>query len=194
MNLLALSPGGIIGIVVAAVVVLAIIIWLIATYNSLVVGRNSTDVAASDMDVYLKKRYDLIPNLVETVKGYAKHESGVLTAVTEARAKAQRATSAEEKIAADAEMTRALRSFNAVAENYPELKADANFRQLQASLSSIEADIANSRRYYNAKAGNYNAKILTFPTNIVAKLFKFKSKALFNVDDPEERKNVKVSF
>ena len=194
MELLALKVGAIIGIVAAGVVVLVLIIWLIATYNSLVGHRNSSDVALSDMDIYLKKRYDLIPNLVETVKGYAKHESELLTNVTNARARATAATTAEEKIAADAEVTKALRSINIVAENYPALKADASFMNLQKTLSSIEAEIANSRRYYNARVGTYNGKILRFPTNLVAKMFKFKSKPLYTVDDAAERQNVKVQF
>ena len=195
MKLLApLSIPAIITIVVIVVVVLSLVIWMIATYNSLVVSRNATDVASSDMDVYLKKRYDLIPNLVETVKGYAKHESEVLTAVTNARANAKAASTLEEKVAADVEVTRALRSINLVAEKYPDLKADTSFLKLQSTLSSVEEDIANSRRYFNAKVGSYNAKILKFPTNLLANLFKFKSRPLYQVDDPEERKTVKVSF
>ena len=195
MKLLAsLALPAIIAIVAVVAVVVILVVWVIATYNSLVVARNSTDVASSDMDVQLKKRYDLIPNMVETVKGYAKHENEVLTAVTQARANAMSATTPEEKVAADVEVTRALRSINIVAERYPELKADTSFLNLQNTLSSLENDIANSRRYFNARAGAYNAKILKFPTNLLAKLFKFKSRPLYAVDSPEERNNVKVSF
>lgn len=194
MKLLAIPVGAIIAIVAVVVIVIAIALWLIGTYNSLIARRNAADVASSDMDIYLKKRYDMIPNLVETVKGYAKHESEVLTSVTEARAKAAAATTTEEKIEADGELTKALRAINIVAESYPELKADKNFLELQKTLAAVESDIANSRRYYNAKAGNYNEKILKFPTNIVAKMFNFKAAPLFAVDDPAERKNVKVQF
>lgn len=194
MTLLSLSVGAIVGISVAAAVVLVLIIFIIATYNSLVSNRNACEVAYSDMDIYLKKRFDLIPNLVETVKGYAKHESEVLTKITEARARVSAAKDADEKIKAEADLSRALRSINIVAENYPALKADSSFLNLQNSLSSVEADIANSRRYYNARAGAYNEKLLKFPTNLVAGAFKFKARALYEVDDPAERQNVKVSF
>lgn len=196
MNIIALGAPAIAGIVIAAVAAVVIIfaIWLIASYNSLVTERNATDIAAADMDVYLKKRYDLIPNIVETVKGYASHESEVLTNVTNARANAQSAKTTNEKIAADVEVTRALRSINLVAENYPALKADSNFMSLQHTLSALETEIAQSRRYYNARAGAYNVKILRFPTNIVAGIFRFKSKPLYTVEDSAEKENVKVQF
>lgn len=194
MNLLALGIGGIIGIIVAVVVVLAIIIWFIATYNSFVGLRSSGEEAFSTMDVYLKKRYDLIPNLVNTVKGYTKHESEVLTRITEARSHAQAATTPEEKIAADAQLTQALRSINVVVENYPALKADTGFLSLQSNLSSIEAEIANSRKYYNAVAKNFNVKRERIPSNIVAKFMKLKKLPYYEVDDAVERKNVKVEF
>ena len=193
MNFLALTTGGIIGIVVA-VVVLAIIIWFIATYNFFTSSKVAVEEAFSTMDVYLKKRYDLIPNLVETVKGYAKHESEVFEKVTNARASAMAAVTAEDKIAANAQLTRALRSINMVAENYPQLKADSGFLNLQGSLSQTEADIANSRKYYNAVVAAYNKKLVKIPAVIVAKICGFKKQPFFEVEDAAERQNVKVSF
>lgn len=194
MNLLALTTGGIIGIVVAAVVLIALIIWFIATYNFFVGTKTSIEEAFSTMDVYLQKRYDLIPNLVETVKGYAKHESEVLTNITNARAKVGSAVTAEDKITANAQLTNALRSINIVAENYPQLKADTNFLSLQNSLSQTEVEISNARRYYNGVVASYNKKTVKIPSAIVAKMFKFKKQPLFEVEDSQTRQNVKVSF
>lgn len=194
MNLLALTTGGIIGIVVAAVVLIALIIWFIATYNFFVGTKTSIEEAFSTMDVYLQKRYDLIPNLVETVKGYAKHESEVLTNITNARAKVGSAVTAEDKINANAQLTNALRSINIVAENYPQLKADTTFLSLQNSLSQTEVEISNARRYYNGVVASYNKKIVKIPSAIVAKMFKFKKQPLFEVEDSQTRQNVKVSF
>lgn len=194
MNLLALTTGGIIGIVVAAVVLIALIIWFIATYNFFVGTKTSIEEAFSTMDVYLQKRYDLIPNLVETVKGYAKHESEVLTNITNARAKVGSAVTAEDKINANAQLTNALRSINIVAENYPQLKADTNFLSLQNSLSQTEVEISNARRYYNGVVASYNKKTVKIPSAIVAKMFKFKKQPLFEVEDSQTRQNVKVLF
>lgn len=194
MNLLALGTGAIVGIVVAVVIVLAILIWIVAAYNGLAGSKINVEGAFSTIDVYLKKRYDLIPNLVETVKGYAKHESEVLTAVTNARARAQASSTDEEKIAANAQLTRALRSVNIVAEKYPDLKADSNFKSLQNSLQSVEGEIANSRKYYNAIVEVYNKKTVSFPSLIVAKMFGFKAKPFFTVEDEAERQTPKVQF
>lgn len=196
MNLLALSNGAVIGISVAAavIVVAALLIWFIATYNFFAGTKTSVEEAFSTMDVYLKKRYDLIPNLVETVKGYAKHENEVLTNITNARASVGAASTNEEKIAANARLSAALRSVNIVAENYPQLKADSNFSQLQHSLSQIESEISNSRRYYNGVVASYNKKVVKIPSAIVAKIFKFKKQPFFEVSDETERQNVKVSF
>lgn len=193
MNLLALGPWAITGIVAAAVVVV-ILLWFILTYNSFVGAKQNGEEAFATMDVYLKKRYDLIPNLVETVKGYAKHESEVFTNVTNARARAQAAATPEEKIEADANLTRALRSVNIVAENYPQLKADANFINLQNTLNSVENEIAQSRKYYNAVAKQFNVKTAKFPSNIVAGIFHFKKMPYYEVNDPVERQNVNVKF
>lgn len=195
MNLL-LSQPAITGIIVAAavIVVAALVIWFIVTYNFFAGTKASIEEAFSTMDVCLKKRYDLIPNLVETVKGYAKHESEVLTNITNARARVGAASTNEEKISANNQLTAALRSVNIVAENYPQLKADSNFTQLQNSLSQIESEIAASRRYYNGVVVSYNKKAVKIPSVIVAKICGFKKQPYFEVEDETERKNVKVSF
>ncbi len=158
MNLL-LSIGGIVGIVVAAVVVLAIIIWAIATRNSFVSMQNQCEGSFHNIDIYLKKRYDLLPNMVNTVKGYAKYEGETLQSVIEARSKAQSATTPAEKIEANAELTQSIRNFNAVVERYPELKANTNFLDLQNQLKNIEGELANVRKYYNACVLQFNKKI-----------------------------------
>lgn len=197
MNLLALSGGAIAGIVIGAALLLLIIIlicWGISTHNKFVTLRSSVEEAFSTMDVYLKKRYDLIPNLVETVKGYAKHESEVLKGVTEARSNAQAAATAAEKLEANAQLTQALRSFNVVMEKYPELKANQNFMSLQSDLRSIEGEIANSRKYYNGIVKAFNTKRQTIPSSIIANMMKLEKQPYSEVDDAVERKNVKVSF
>lgn len=195
MNLL-IPQSAVIGISVAVpvIVVAIILIWFIATYNFFAGTKVSAEEAFSTIDVYLKKRYDLIPNLVETVKGYAGHESEVLTKITEARAKAGAAESNEEKIAANARLSAALRSVNIVAENYPTLKADTNFLSLQNSLSQIEGEISNTRKYYNGVVASYNKKTAKIPSSIVAKICKFKKLPFFETESGEERQNVKVSF
>lgn len=197
MNLLALGIGAIVGIVVGVVVVLLLVIlvaWYISTHNKFIALRSSVEEAFSTMDVFLKKRYDLIPNLVETVKGYAKHESEVLRGVTEARSNAQAATTAAEKLEANAQLTQALRSFNVVMERYPELKANQNFIGLQNDLRGIEGEIANARKYYNGIVKAFNTKRETIPSSIVAKMMKLEKQPYFEVEDAVERKNVKVSF
>ena len=146
------------------------------------------------MDVHLKKRYDLIPNLVETVKGYAKHESEVLRGVTEARSNAQAANTAAEKLEANKQLSQALRSFNMVMERYPELKANTNFMSLQNDLRTIEGEIANSRKYYNGVVKAFNTKREKIPSSIVASIMKLEKQPYFEVDDAVERQNVKVSF
>ena len=192
---LLLSIGGIVGIAVAVVVVLALIIWAISTYNKIVSLRVQSDDGFSTIDVYLKKRYDLIPNLVETVKGYAKHESETLEKVIAARNQLASASTTDEKVAADGAMTQAVRELNMVVERYPELKANTNFLDLQGQLKSVESELAQARKYYNATVRVYNVKIQSFPSLIIAKLMKAKAKAMFNLDDaPAERQNVKVSF
>lgn len=192
---LLISTGAIIGIVAAVALVLIIIIWAIASHNKIVSLRVQCDDGFSTIDVYLKKRFDLIPNIVETVKGYAKHESQTLQSVIEARNKLAGATTADEIIAADNSMGQAIRGLNMLVERYPELKADRSFLSLQSQLQTIETELAQARKYYNATVREYNVKIMTFPTLIMAKFMKAKSKSMFNLDaSPDERQNVKVQF
>ena len=184
--------GGIVGGVVAFLVVV-IIIWWIATHNKLIRLKAQVEDAFSNIDVYLKKRFDLIPNLVETVKGYAKHESETFKAVTEARAAAMKATTPAEKIEANNQLSRAMLRFNKVTENYPELKANTNFMDLQRQLSGVENELVNARKYYNATVREYNGKIMSIPTCIVARAMKCEKQPYFEAT-AEERENVKVSF
>ena len=166
-------------VIIIGAVLSAAVLWGISSYNGFVALRNKTEEAFSAMDVSLKKRYDLIPNYVETVKGYAKHESETLE---------------KERMQNDNILTGSLRSLFAIAENYPDLKANTNFTELQNQLSEIEEEIAGARRYYNGVVNRYNTKAEMFPGNIIAKMFHFERKPLFEVEESEERKNVKVSF
>ncbi len=195
MNLL-LGTGIIVGIVIGAIALVAIIlvIWGISVRNTFVRMQGQYEEAFHNIDIYLKKRYDLIPNLVETVKGYAKHESQTLQSVIEARSRAQSATTPAEKIEANAQLTKAMHNFNIVMEQYPELKANVNFMDLQNQLRSIEQELANVRKYYNATIKQFNVKIRTFPSSIIAKMMHLEKQPYFEIDDPEERKNVKVQF
>lgn len=184
--------GAIIGIVVGALV-LILIIWFIASYNGFIRLRNRVEEAFSTMDVYLKKRYDLIPNLVETVKGYAKHERETLEKVIAARNMAAGAKTMDERIEGENMLTGTLKSLFAVTEAYPDLKANVNFMELQGKLSSLEDDIASSRKYYNALVRDYNIKREAFPSNIIAGIYKFEKKQLFEIAETQ-RENVKVQF
>lgn len=175
-------------------IVAVVIIWLVGAYNGLVKLRNMVEEAFSTMDVYLQKRHDLIPNIVNTVKGYAKHESETLEKVISARNLAANAKTPEDKINAEAGLQGAIKTLFAVAENYPDLKANTNFLDLQSKLESVENDIANSRKYYNGVVRQYNTKIQVVPTNIVASLFKFTKKPMFEIDDEGHRQNVNVEF
>lgn len=168
-------------------------IYTIATYNKLVQLRSRVKNSWAQIDVQLKKRYDLIPNLVETVKGYAKHEKEVLTQVTEARASVGRAQTTEEQISANKELSGALSRLLVVAERYPELKANLNFMNLQGQLQEIEHKIAMSRQFYNDTVMNYNQKTEMFPSNIIAKLFKFKPETYFEAE-AEAKAAPKVQF
>jgi LemA protein len=184
---------------VGAIVILLIIIGLllliaIGIYNSLVVLRNRCDNAWAQVDVQLRRRYDLIPNLVETVKGYAKHEREVFEKVTEARAKAINAQTVKEQGEAENMLTGALKSLFAVVENYPELKANQNFLLLQEELAGTESKIAYARQFYNDTVMKYNMKQQVFPSNIIASLFGFKPKEYFEIEEPAARGPVKVSF
>ena len=176
------------------VLIVIIAIYVMATYNRLIRLRNDVEEGYSTMDVYLKRRYDLIPNLVETVKGYAKHEKETLTNVIAARNMAMNSTNLNEKAKNENILSDTLKSLFALSENYPELKANVNFLDLQTQLKQIEIDIANSRKYYNGVVKTFNNKIEVFPSNIIAQLFKFVKKVMFVVDEQEERKNVKVNF
>lgn len=185
------------GIVVAIVIIAIIgilVIWVISAYNGFVRLRNMVEEAFSTMDVYLKKRYDLIPNLVETVKGYAAHEAGTLEKVVQARNFAAGASTVEDKIKGENMLQGTLKSLFAIAEAYPDLKANTNFMDLQAQLQRIEDEIANSRKYYNGIVKEFNTKTEMFPSNIVAGIFNFVRKPLFEVNDEAERESVKVKF
>ncbi len=194
LNRLLLGLPAIIGIVVGVVLVLALIIWAISCYNKFVSLRTHCDDAYSGIDVFLKKRYDLIPNLVETVKGYAKHESETLQRVIEARAGIAKASTVDEMVMADNALSQAIRGLNLVVERYPDLKANASFMSLQSQLRATETELSQSRLYYNARVRELNKSVQSFPGLIIAKLFKIKTRQMFTVDSPEERQNVKVQF
>jgi LemA protein len=182
--------SAIIGGLIAILAVAAIIV-----YNKLVRLRNTVDASWSDIDVQLKKRYDLVPNLVETVKGYASHEKSVFEKVTEARSNAMQARSPEEKAAAENMLGQTLKSLFAVAEAYPDLKASTNFSQLQLQLQGLEDNIESARRYYNAVVRDYNTLIQSFPSNLIASNFSFQRREFFELESPSvERAPVKVSF
>ena len=185
-----MSIGGIVFLLVLAGVVVA----LVATYNRLVSLRQRSEEAWSDIDVQLKRRTDLVPNLVETVKGYAGHERTTLEQVTRARGAAVAAQTPEARAQAENMLTGALRQLFALAEAYPDLKANEHFRELQTSLGEIEETIQNSRRYYNAVVRDLNTTIDSFPTNFVASFFRFVKRAYFELDRPEERQVPRVSF
>ena len=170
-----------IGILVILGVLVIIALVLIGIYNGLVQLRVRADNAWSDIDIQLKRRHDLIPNLVETVKGYASHEKGTFENIAKFRSMAMQATSPGDKAAAENQLTGALKSLFAVAEAYPELKASANFSELQSSLSQTEDAIQNARRYYNAVVRDLNTKIQSFPTNILAGMFNFQQRQFFEV-------------
>jgi LemA protein len=162
-------------------VVVVIVIWAISVYNGLVAMRQRTNQAFADIDVQLKQRHDLIPNLVETVKGYAAHEKGTLEAVIQARQTAVAAPGVEQKVAAENMLTGALGRLFALSESYPDLKANANFRQLQSDLSDIENKLAASRRFYNNAVQEYNTGIQQFPAALFAGIFGFSQRTFFDV-------------
>jgi LemA protein len=180
-------------IIIAIAVVL--LFWVVGVFNSLIQKRNTAKNAFSDIDVQLKRRYDLIPNLVETVKGYKDYEASVLENVTKARTSAMSAQEGGTAGRAQAEnmLSSALKNLFAVAENYPQLRASENFQKLQSELSSLENDIQSARRYYNAAVRELNNAIQVFPANMVAGIFGFKQSEFFGADEAEKA-NVKVSF
>ncbi len=175
------------------VVAIVIVFYTIGVYNRGISLRNYVREAFATMDVYLKKRWDLVPNLVETVKGYASHEENMFLKVTELRSKTYSTMSTDEKIDANKELNTAVRSIMAVAENYPDLKANENFNTLMNQLNEIENDIANSRKYYNGSVREYNTFLEVFPSNIICNSFGLKQEKLFEADETE-RENVKVEF
>lgn len=176
---------------IALAAVLAL--YLTSTYNKFITLRNLKDEGFATMDVYLKKRYDLIPNLVETVKGYASHEKETLEKVISARNMAASATGMEEKMKGENALAGTLKSLFAIAESYPDLKANQNFMDLQKQLQSIETDIAQSRKYYNGVVKSYNTKTELFPASLVAGIFGFKKASYFEIEEGE-RAGVQVSF
>ena len=174
------------------VIIVAVVFWLILTYNGLITLRNRVKEAWSDIEVQLKRRYDLIPNLVNTVKGITKHEEGVFTKVTEARAAAMQAKTPAEHAKTENMLSETLKSLFAVAENYPDLKASQNFLQLQKELADTENKIQASRRFYNGIVRDFNTKIEVFPTNVIAGMLGFKAAEFFDApDEVHETPNVK---
>lgn len=182
-----------IALIIGGVLVIALL-YGVSIYNRLVKLRNLVQEAWSSIDVMLKKRHDLIPNLVETVKGYATHERETLENVTKARNLAVGADSVEAKEAAEKNLNQAMMNLFAVAEQYPDLKANANFQQLQAELSSIENDIEKSRRYYNGTVRENNTLVESFPSNIVANMYKFEKSKFFELDNIADREVPSVKF
>lgn len=179
-------------VLIIGTIVIVLVMFGILTYNSLVESRNMVKEAFATMDVYLKKRWDLVPNLVETVKGYSKHESETLEKVIEARGNYTQ-MSRQEKVDSDNIIKGEVAKLIALSESYPDLKANQNFVDLSRQLVKLEDDIENSRKYYNGTVKNYNLKVLTIPTNIIASMFGFKEEKMFEAVDAE-RENVKVSF
>lgn len=179
--------------IVLAVVVL-VILWAIATFNIFIRLKNRTNEAWADIDVQLKRRYDLIPNVVETVKGYARHERELFEKVTEARTKAMGAQGIEEKGKAENMLSNTLKTLFAVAENYPDLKANANFLDLQRELADTENKIQAARRFYNGNVRDLNIKVEHFPSRIIAGMFNFKKRDFFEIEEPAERETPEVRF
>ena len=175
-------------------IVVLIVLWFIIDYNGLVRLKNRSKEAWSDIDVQLKRRYNLIPNLIETVKGYAAHEKEVFEKVTQARSMAMSAKNMEERANAENMLTNTLKSLFAVSENYPDLKASQNFLELQNELRDTEDKIQAARRFYNANVRDLNIKIEAFPSNIVARMFNFKKMELFELEEPADREVPKAKF
>ena len=182
------------GLIILIVVVLVFVLIIAGMYNALVQLKVRADSAWSDIDVQLKRRHDLIPNLVETVKGYATHEKGTFENVAKYRSAAMAAQTPEERGQAEGALTMALRGLLAVAEAYPQLQASEQFKSLQNSLSSLEDALQNSRRYYNAVVRDLNTKIQSFPTNIIAGMFHFQMRQFFEITEPTERDVPAVKF
>ena len=180
-------------VILLLVLLVAVVAWMIAVYNGLVGLRVRADSAWSDIDVQLKRRHDLIPNLVETVKGYAGHEKSTFENIAKYRSAAMSATTTVDRVAAEGQLTQALKTLFAVAENYPELRASEQFMSLQGSLKEVEDNIQNSRRYYNAVIHDFNTRLQTFPSNVVAGMFGFQTRPFFEME-AGEREPVAVKF
>ena len=181
-------------LVIFLIIIGGLFLIAVGMYNSLIQMRNRCDNAWAQVDVQLKRRYDLIPNLVETVKGYAKHEREVFQNVTEARTRAINASTVKDQSAAENQLTGALKTLFAVAESYPDLKANQNFLMLQEELAGTEGKIAYARQFYNDQVMKFNQKQQIFPSNIIAKMFTFKEKEYFVLEEPAAKEPVKVSF
>lgn len=180
--------------IIIIVLILLVVFYLISSYNSLIRLRNQVKNAWAQIDVQLKRRHDLIPNLIETVKGYMNHERTTLENITNARSKAVSAQTVSEKAKAEAQLTEAIGKFNLVVENYPNLKANENFLALQEELTSTENKISFSRQSYNDQVLFYNNKIQMFPSNLIATMFNFKQEDFFQVEDQTEKAVPKVNF
>lgn len=179
---------------IVLIIIVLLVLYVISIYNSLVGLRQKVKNGWSQIDVQLQRRFDLIPNLVETVKGYMSHESDVLTKVAELRTSWANASTVSEKSKLDGELSGALKTIMAVAESYPDLKANSNFAQLQEELQNTENKIAFSRQFYNDIATKYNTKLQVVPSNVIASMFHFEPEQLFEAENNEVRKNVKVDF
>ena len=178
-------------IIIAVVVVLLLLVF--TTYNSFVKLNNKVEEAFSTMDVYLKKRWDLIPNIVETVKGYAKHEKSTLEEVINLRNSSYDKMNTNDKVEVNNKLSHGISKLMAIAEAYPDLKANENFKDLSSQLTKVEDDIANARKYYNGTVRLFNDKVQMFPSNIIASIFGYKAKKMFEANE-NERENVKVNF
>lgn len=175
------------------IVIVLLALFFVSVYNKLAKSKVVVEEASSDIETFLKQRYDMIPNLVEIVKGYAKHESGTFKEVTELRTKAMSAGSLPEKMKLEEGISSAISKIFAVAENYPDLKANTNFIELQSTLKELEDSIQKSRRYYNGAAREFNTAIAVFPTNLIAQMFGYKKVDFFEASE-EEKKNVEIKF
>ena len=183
-----------VAVLIIIVIIVLLIVFLISAYNGMIRARNKVDEAWSGIDVQLKRRHDLIPNLVETVKGYAAHERETFQAVTDARTRAMSASGPAQAGAAEGMLSQALGRLFAVAEAYPQLRATENFQQLQSALTDTEDQIAAARRIYNGNVQSYNTKIQVFPNSIIAGFGGFTAREYFEIEDPGDREPVKVDF
>ena len=179
---------------IALIIIVLLVVWIISIYNGLIKSRQKVDNAWSQIDVQLQRRFDLIPNFVETVKGYMTHESETFEKITALRTSWANSTTVGEKAKLDGELSGALKTIMAVSENYPELKANQNFSELSEELRNTENKISFSRQFYNDSVTMYNTKLELFPSNIVAGMFNFQKRDLFATESEEARKNVKVDF